>query len=324
MFYGSNLKIVIILTLIIIFILIWFVLTLRSIYFKKRINNYVISSNVSDDISILGKLEKLYLRIRNKMVKVLKKKIKSKNKIQEEIEEDLIFICEKIIVSIFMLLIYLIISFITFTKPIFLLIIFFLLLGFILPIIKQKIVYIINRKKIEKDLLKAISLINSSLQSGKSMMQAIKTVAKELDGPLASEFQKIAKDIEKGLSLSIAFTRFEKRVNLDEVDYITTSLLILNQTGGNIVSMFKSLEESFYVRRNLNNELKATIASSKLVFQLLLFLPFFIYLLIGLWNPTYFTIFFKSSLGVMLFLIIILIYILYIIIIKNIMKVEKY
>jgi len=324
MLESSNFKIIIILAFIIFFLIIWLVLTLHNIQFKKRINNYVISKNINEDISILGKLEKVYFKLRKKMAKFLKNFIKKKNKTNTEIEDNLMFNCDKILLSIITLFIYLIITIINSTKPKSLFIICSMIVGYLIPTIKKIIDYKINRKKIEKDLLKVISLINSNLQSGKSIMQAIKSVAKELDGPISLEFKKIEKDLENGLSLSRAFTRFKNRVKLEEVDYITVSLLILNETGGDISSIFKLLEESFYTRRKLDSELKATIASSKLIFQILVALPFFIYLLIGFVNPTYFTIFFNSSLGIILFSIIILIYLLYIIVIKNIMKVEKY
>ena len=315
---GNNLKILIILILLIIFIAVWIILTLHTIKLKKRVDNFVINKNLNDDISILGKLEKKYFKVRKRLVKYLKKKTKIKD------EDNIILTCDKLLVSLITVIIYLIISFITFTVPSLLLIVFFLMLGYLLPTFKIMIMNRINKKLIEKDLLKAISLINNCLQSGKSIFQAIKTVSIELDGPIATQFEKIEKDLEKGLSLTDSFNRFEERVKLEEVDYITTSLLILNQTGGDMVSVFKSLEESFYTRRMLASELKATIASSKLVFYVLVSLPFIIYMLIGLTNPTYFIVFFKSQIGILLLILILLIYTLYVIIIRNIMKVEKY
>lgn len=320
MFESGNIIMMIILIGLIIFLIVWLISTLRSINLKNRIDYYVINSKNIEDISILARLEKKYLKIRKKMIILIRKLSKSTNKETEELE----FTCDKILFSFIALLIYLIISIINIKLPNLILGVISLLVGYLFPILKSRIVNQFNRKRIEKDLLKAVSLINNSLQSGKSMLQAIKLVSQELDGPISNEFHIIEKDLEKGLSLSTAFTRFQKRVCLEEVDYIIVSLLILNQTGGDMISVFKSLEENFYIRRKLDNELKATIASSKLVFQILTILPLFIYIMIGLWNPTYFTIFFKSSFGVLLFLVIILIYLLYIIIIKSIMKVERY
>lgn len=323
MLEGNNLKILIIFLVLIISIIIWLMITIRSIKLKKRISDYVINNNI-EDVSILGKVEKKYISIRKRLMRFLRKYIKFKDKTKEEKNEELIFISNKILLSIIFLFGYLVLSIITFTKPLFVFAVLSLLIGYLIPIIKKEIDVRISKKLIERDLLKAISLINSSLQSGKSIIQAISVVGLELDGPIALEFKKIEKDLENGLSLFDAFTRFEKRVNLEEVEYITTSLFILNQTGGNIISIFSSIEEIFYTRGKLDSELKATISSSKLVFDLLVCLPFIIYLLIGLFNPNYFIIFFKSGIGLILFTVIVLIYILYIIIIKNIMKVEKY
>jgi len=324
MLEGSSLKVLIIIAILIVFITIWLILTLRSISFQKRINKYVVSKNKNEDISIIGKIERLYFKIRCKMVKYFKRNIKVKNKTEDEVIEDLTFTCDKLLSMSIFLGMYLIISLVLFIIPNVLFAITFMLVGYLFPIIRKSVIKSINRKKIEKDLLKAISLINSSLSSGKSIMQAIKVVAKELDGPIALEFEKIEKDLENGLSLTVAFNRFEKRVDLEEIRFIAVSLVILNKTGGDMKSTFKSLEDRFYTRRKLDSELKSTIASSKLVFNILTLLPFLIYILIGLWSPSYFTVFFKSSLGMLLFGVIILIYLLYVIIIRSIMKVEKY
>ena len=53
-------------------------------------------------------------------------------------------------------------------------------------------------------------------------------------------------DLTYGLSLDVVFQRFEDRVKLNDVKYITTSLTILNNTGGNIVKVFESVEKTFF------------------------------------------------------------------------------
>ena len=50
-------------------------------------------------------------------------------------------------------------------------------------------------------------------------------------------------DIEYGLEIEEVFKRFNERVDLAEVKYITTSLTILNKTGGNIIDVFSSIEK---------------------------------------------------------------------------------
>ncbi len=42
-------------------------------------------------------------------------------------------------------------------------------------------------------------------------------------------------ELSFGLSVDVVFGRFAKRVELEEVSYLTASLSILNKTGGNII-----------------------------------------------------------------------------------------
>ena len=320
----NNLINVILLVFIVIIMIIWLILTIRTIKFEKRIENHVVISNKDKDISLMGKLLSWYCQLNKKIVVCLKfLKIDKSIKEVYEVQEELSFVADRVLFSLFGFFVYLIISLLATNFKV-LLACLFLLLGSFVPVIKKKIENIYVKKKIENDLLKAISLMNNAFGAGKSIVQAIGVVKEELDGPICKEFEKIENDLVHGLSLNVAFERFKARVNIDEVDYVATSLVILNQTGGNIASVFTSIEESFYTRRRLDSELKAIVSSSKLVFQILVVLPFFLYFMIGLWNPNYFTIFFESHFGIILFLVIVGLYLLYIFVIRSIMKVEKY
>lgn len=317
----------VVIVVLIIAIILWLYLTIRSIHFQKRIENHII---VKDDLQNISIADKLFCFL-NKIIDNIVKKLKAM-KVDRSLDKadvldssrNLRFFAIKILLVISLVIIYLFLMLFGTISFSVISLLFIMIFSYFIPNIVYLVKKKIERKQIEKDLLKAVSLMNNSFQSGKSIIQAIKTVANELDGPLALEFDKIHKDMLHGLSFQTAFSRFNQRVNLDEVNYITTALLILSKTGGNIMEVFSSIENSFYTRRTLDMELKATIASSKLVFQLLVSLPIFLWILIGLWNPDYFSIFFQSSPGGILFLIILCIYIIYIIVIKNIMKVEKY
>ncbi len=177
------------------------------------------------------------------------------------------------------------------------------------------------KKEQENDLLKAITIMNNSFKSGHSIMQAIKLVSTELDSPLGLEFKKMYVDLTYGLSLEVVFKRFESRVKLDDVKYITTSLTILNETGGDIVKVFESVEKTFFNNRKLDDELKNLTAASKLLYYVLLFIPIVFVLFIYLLDSTYFNPLFTGGLGYLIIALILLLYISYIVVIKKIMKV---
>jgi len=187
-------------------------------------------------------------------------------------------------------------------------------------------IYLISSDKIlkrqeENDLLKAITIMNNSFKSGRSIMQSIELVATELDSPLGLEFKKMYVDLTYGLSLDVVFKRFEERVKLDDVKYITTSLTILNETGGDIVKVFESVEKTFFSNKKLKDELNNLTASSKMLYYVLLSIPVIFTIMIFVLDSTYFYPLFTNTLGYLIILMCIILYITYIFIVKRIMKV---
>ncbi len=333
---GYNISLFI-LQIIIIFILfaimIWLLKLVRAIRYEKRISKYTIDSIKEDSLSFFDRVNIAYFEICHRLSKALKK-IRIFDTYSKKYEkyidgskqirdEPMDYISTKILCGILVFLIVLVSDVLQY-KPISLIqVIYSLLIGFFLPDL-----FLISRnqfrkRQIENDLLKSIIIMNNAFKSGRSTMQAIQIVSEELDGPLAGEFKKMYIDLTYGLSLETVFTRFAKRVNIEEVKYITTSLTILNKTGGDIVKVFSSIERSFFNRRKLQQELKSLTASARLIFNILVVLPFVLFLMIFILNPTYFNPLFTTPIGLVILLVIVLLYTTYIFIIRRIMKVEE-
>ena len=179
---------------------------------------------------------------------------------------------------------------------------------------------VLERKK-HNELLRAITIMNNSFKSGHSIMQSIKIVSDELDSPLGLEFKKMYVDLTYGLSLDIVFKRFENRVDMEEVKYITTSLKILNETGGDIVKVFESVEKTFFNNKKLDDELNNLTAASKLLYSILLCIPILFVVIIYVLDNTYFIPLLTNTIGYLMILVCLILYISYILIVKRIMKV---
>ena len=147
-------------------------------------------------------------------------------------------------------------------------------------------------------------------------------VSNELDGPISEEFKKMYIDLSFGLNMEVVFDRFTARIDTKEARYITTSLNVLNKTGGNIVQVFASVERNAFKRKKLEEELGALAASSKAIFKILVAIPVIIFVLSFMLNPAYFIVMFLDPMGWFLLLIMLLIYITYIIVIRRVMKVK--
>ena len=153
-------------------------------------------------------------------------------------------------------------------------------------------------------------------------MQAIEIVAQELKGPIKQEFKKMHLEISYGLSLDVVFDRFSKRVASEEVNYITSSLSILNKTGGNIIKVFSSIEKMLFNKRKLKQEMKSLTSSSSMISKILLFMPFVFVLFITLLQPDYFAALINTTIGNIILCLIILIYVIYAYVVNRIMKVR--
>lgn len=194
--------------------------------------------------------------------------------------------------------------------------------GFFLPDLLLYIQFQKKRKQIEDDLLKAIIIMNNSFKSGRNIMQAVEIVKNELEGPISDEFKKIYMDMTYGLSIEVVFERFYNRVKLDDAKYITSSLTMLNRTGGNIVKVFGTIEKSFFNKKKLKQEMESLTSASIFVFRVLCVMPFLFILAIYILNPTYFEPMFTTTLGHILLVLTILFYGLYVLIIKKILEVK--
>jgi tight adherence protein B len=232
------------------------------------------------------------------------------------------FISNKIFISFVFLFINLFANVVELRMPSIWEIVIVMIIGFYVPDLYNTYKNYMHRRRIERDLLNAIIMLNNAFKSGRSTMQAIEIVKNELDGPIKEEFKKMHTEISYGLSLESVFQRFADRVKVEEISYITSSLTILNKTGGNIVKVFTSIERSLFSKRKLESELKALTSSSRVMSKILLCLPFAFAGIILLLNPTYFDPLFDNYIGLSVFFTIVIFYCLYAFFVQRVMKVR--
>lgn len=330
---SLALKIVVELIICAIFVIIafLFVRILFSIKSTKRIKNFALNPN-KKNVSFFDKIYSFFYKTIKILSKIVKKSVVLNN-YSKYLEKYLIYskstlgaldhISLKIMYMIFTQILY-IITVIVRSDPfnIFIFLILSISAFFIVDIFIV-INYRKARNNIESQLLQAIVIMNGAFKSGKNILEAISIVKRSLPNPIKEEFTIIEKDINFGLDLDVVFSRFYDRVKVEEIKYITSSLALLNKTGGNIVTVFDMIEKHFYDRLKIKNELSALTSSSKFLYRMLLIIPFIFVLIIVLLNPVYFLPLTSHPLGIFLIVTMVIMYILYIFIIKRIVKVDR-
>ncbi|MEG2457894.1 MAG: type II secretion system F family protein [Bacilli bacterium] len=309
----------------------YILITRHNIALERKYSKYTLSTKNIDNSSFMDRINEFFFNFIHKVSLILNKisilrkysTIYEKHIKYEEMKKKtgMDYISIKFFIGFFLVLLYLIGTTLQYTAiNIGGLLISFLIGFFILDLFVQ-IDYKRRRKEIENDLLKAIIIMNNAFKSGRSIMQAIELVKTELDGSISDEFKKISLDMTYGLSTEVVFNRFYERVKLEDAKYITTSLTLLNKTGGNIVKVFASIEREFFDKKKLNNELKTLTSSSMFVYRILLVLPFVMYAVIFILNKDYFKPLYKTEMGLIVLFLVFLLYVLYILVIKKIVKV---
>lgn len=314
------------------FIILYLIMYNKSLNLEKRISKYCIESIKDNSISFFDLLSSNYEILVSKISNYLKKfssikkyAIKYNKYISYDESKNIIaidFVSNKIIICFFFIFIIFFAKIIEGKFPNFIDILVSGLLGFYLLDIYYKFKNYVKKKKVEEELLNAIIIMNNAFRSGRSTMQAIEIVANELKGPIKQEFKKMHLEISYGLSLDVVFDRFSKRVESDEVSYITSSLSILNKTGGNIIKVFSSIEKMLFSKRKLKQEMKSLTSSAKMISKILLFMPFIFVGFIIILDPSYFMPLLNTTFGNIILVLIISVYVSYALIVKRIMKVR--
>ena len=295
---------------------------------EKRIGKYALEPLVDNSKSILDR----YFVIGQKLSKILSKSVfmqrfsnryeKYAGTVNHRYKKGIHFVASKTLIALIFLLIavfaktlqYQVITFYEALIP--------LLCGFMMPDLLFIYQYKRYRNRIENDLLQAIIIMNNAFKSGRSIQQAIHLVTTELTGPICEEFKKMELELSFGLSIDVVFHRFSDRVRLEEVAYLTASLSILNKTGGNIIKVFSSIEESLFNKKKLKLEMASLTGSSRMIMYALIVVPLLFIAFVSIINPTYFVPLFTSVIGIILMIIMVILYVAYIYIVRRVMKVR--
>ena len=300
----------------------------NAVKMEKRIAKYSVRYNSDDDsVSLVDKVWNRYIVFVKKQRKKVNKLFPTLVKLYDKYsvgsnQKAVDYITHKLVISVIFIILTIVATSIQGKLVTLLQILISLVMGFYILDIYLIFNSKVNKKKIEEEMLRAIIIMNNAFKSGKSTIQAVEIASKKLPKPIGYEFEKIYEEMKYGLSIDTVFDRFAKRVNIEEAEYLSSSLTILNRTGGNIVAVFDSIEKTLFDKMKLKEDLKNSTTVSKLVVKILLVVPILFALIIYLLNPSYFKPFFASTLGYIMLGVIIVMFIVYAYLLDKIVRVE--
>jgi tight adherence protein B len=133
----------------------------------------------------------------------------------------------------------------------------------------------------------ALEMFARSLRAGHSFTGAIQLVAQEMPDPIGPEFSKVFEEQNLGIPLRQALIGMTDRVDILDVKFFVTAILIQRETGGNLAEIIDKIAYVIRERFRVQGQLKIFTAQARLSGFILAFLPIGVAILIWILNPGY-------------------------------------
>jgi tight adherence protein B len=152
-------------------------------------------------------------------------------------------------------------------------------------------------QRFEQQLPDALDLLARGLKAGHAFPSGLQQVAKEMPDPLGKEFALVYSEFSHGLDMSSALRGLGQRINLRDLDFFTTAVLIQRETGGNLTDILEKISGLIRARFQLRNQIKALTAEGRLSGLILVLLPLALGAVMLFINPKYESVLFEHPKG---------------------------
>jgi tight adherence protein B len=134
----------------------------------------------------------------------------------------------------------------------------------------------------------AIDTIVRGVRVGLPFSTAVNLVAREMPDPVGTEFGMLADEISFGLDVRSALDNLYRRVGQDDLLFLTVSVSVQTQTGGNLAEILTRLSRLMRNREKMRLKIRALSAEGRATAYALSAFPFVLFLIINLISPAYY------------------------------------
>jgi tight adherence protein B len=172
-----------------------------------------------------------------------------------------------------------------------------LVVGFLIPTMILRILEKRRKKLFHYQLMDALQNISQSLRAGLSFLQSLEVMVEEMPSPISQEFALILKENKMGNALETSFDRLNQKMDLEDLNMMTTAFLVARETGGNLAEVFTHLSDTVRQKHKINDQIKTLTTQARWQGWILSFLPFVFASIILKFNPDYFQVLIDDKMG---------------------------
>ena len=155
-------------------------------------------------------------------------------------------------------------------------------------------------RKINAQLVEALSLITNGVRAGFAFAQSVDVAANRVGPPISIEFNRMLLDVNLGGSMEEALNAMNERIGSDDVDMVVTAILIQRGSGGNLAEILESIGETIRERERIHGEIKTLTSSQRLTGWILSLWPAAIGLMFFAIAPSVMSLLWTTSAGLVL------------------------
>ena len=157
----------------------------------------------------------------------------------------------------------------------------------------------VNKRRVAftEQLGDCLTTVSNALRAGYSFQQAMDVVAKEMEPPMSSEFERVTTDVAMGVTLEDALENMNRRMDSADFDLVVTAVLIQREVGGNLAQILDTISETINERIRMKREISALTAQGRFSAWVLLLLPFAVGAFCWFFNHDQMQVFITEELG---------------------------
>ena len=175
--------------------------------------------------------------------------------------------------------------------------------GLLLPDLYVRQTQAARKQRFRAQLVDSLFMLSSSLRAGLSLTQAFEILEAEMPPPASQEFGLMMKAHKVGRTLEEAMERLNQRMACEEMNLITTAVLLARETGGDVTTIINQLIATIREKRKLTEKVGTLTLQGRMQAYIMSFLPAGFALLVRTFNKTYFDPLLQDSTGKMLIVV---------------------
>ena len=149
----------------------------------------------------------------------------------------------------------------------------------------------------EKQFPEGLDFLSRSMRAGHGFSIALDMLATDSPDPLGRAFRRVSNDLALGSSMDIALGKLIALVPLVDVQFFVSSVVLQQETGGNLGEILTKLAYIIRERFRLKGQVKAVSAHGRITGLVLLLMPLGVAAFIMVTNPGYLNVLTTNSTG---------------------------